>query len=104
MAEFERALFSERTIAGLAAARARGRKDGRPYKMTAANVGAAMAALEHKETKVGDLCAELGITMQTLYRHVSPSGELRPRWDGSSPSGRRCLTASQPGKTVRPMA
>ncbi|WP_430929445.1 helix-turn-helix domain-containing protein [Pseudarthrobacter sulfonivorans] len=29
-------------------------------------------------TKVSDLCTELGITRQTLYRHVSPSGELRP--------------------------
>ena len=30
------------------------------------------------ETKVGDLCEELWITRQTLYRHVSPQGELRP--------------------------
>jgi hypothetical protein len=29
------------------------------------------------ETKVGDLCQELGITRQTLYRHVSPKGALR---------------------------
>ncbi|TFD90811.1 recombinase family protein [Cryobacterium lactosi] len=78
LAEFERALISERTVAGLAAARARGRKGGRPYKMTAAKVRTAMAAMGQKETKVGDLCAELGITRQTLYRHVSPSGELRP--------------------------
>ena len=32
---------------------------------------------DQKETKVGDLCKELGITRQTLYRHVSPAGELR---------------------------
>ncbi|MBB5642745.1 DNA invertase Pin-like site-specific DNA recombinase [Cryobacterium roopkundense] len=81
LAEFERALISERTIAGLTAARARGRKGGRPYKMTAAKVRTAMAAMGQKETKVGDLCKELGITRQTLYRHVSPSGKLRP--DGS---------------------
>jgi hypothetical protein len=30
------------------------------------------------DTKIGELCAELGITRQTLYRHVSPTGELRP--------------------------
>ena len=78
LAEFERALISERTIAGLAAARARGRNGGRPFKMTAAKVRLAMAAMGQKETKVGDLCKELGITRQTLYRHVSPSGELRP--------------------------
>lgn len=78
LAEFERALISERTVAGLAAARARGRTGGRPYKMTPAKIRLAMAAMGHKETKVGALCAELGITRQTLYRHVSPTGELRP--------------------------
>jgi hypothetical protein len=31
-----------------------------------------------KETVIRDLCAELGITRQTLYRHVSPDGSLRP--------------------------
>lgn len=60
LAEFERALLSERTIAGLAASRARGRSGGRPYKMTAAKVRLAMAAMGQKETHVGDLCKELG--------------------------------------------
>lgn len=78
LAEFERALISERTVAGLASARARGRTGGRPYKMTPAKIRLAMAAMGHKDTKVGALCAELGITRQTLYRHVSPTGELRP--------------------------
>ena len=77
LAEFERALISERTVAGLAAARARGRSGGRPFKMTPAKIRLAMAAMGQKETKVGDLCKELGITRQTLYRHVSPAGELR---------------------------
>ena len=77
LAEFERALISERTVAGLAAARARGRTGGRPFKMTPAKIRLAMAAMGQKETKVGDLCRELGITRQTLYRHVSPKGELR---------------------------
>ncbi len=78
LAEFERALISERTIAGLASARARGRTGGRPYKMTPAKIRLAMAAMGQPETKVGALCTELGITRQTLYRHVSPTGELRP--------------------------
>ena len=30
------------------------------------------------ETRVSDLCRELGVTRQTLYRHVGPKGELRP--------------------------
>lgn len=78
LAEFERELISERTKAGLASARARGRKGGRPYKMTPAKLRLAMAAMGHKETSVSALCEELGITRQTLYRHVSPQGELRP--------------------------
>lgn len=77
LAEFERELISERTIAGLASARARGRKGGRPHKMTPAKVRLAMASMGQPRTKVGELCAELGVTRQTLYRHVSPAGELR---------------------------
>ena len=78
LAEFERELISERTVAGLASARARGRKGGRPFKMTPAKLRLAMASMGQPETKVGDLCAEMNITRQTLYRHVSPKGELRP--------------------------
>ena len=78
LAEFERELIAERTMAGLASARARGRSGGRPYKMTAAKLRLAMAAMGQPETKVGALCQELGVTRQTLYRHVSPTGELRP--------------------------
>lgn len=78
LAEFERELISERTVAGLASARARGRSGGRPFKMTQAKLRLAMASMGKPETKVGVLCEELGVTRQTLYRHVSPKGELRP--------------------------
>ena len=67
----------ERTMAGLQAARARGRNGGRPYKMTSAKLRLAQASMGKPETKVGELCAELGITRQTLYRHVDPTGALR---------------------------
>ena len=77
LAEFERELISERTKAGRASARARGRKGGRPYKMTPAKIRLAMASMGKKDTNVGALYKELGITRQTLYRHVSPTGELR---------------------------
>ena len=77
LAEFERDLISERTRAGLASARARGRKGGRRPKMTPAKLRLAMAAMGKPETNVGDLCRELGITRSTLYRHVSPTGEPR---------------------------
>src|SRR3546814_17991521 len=49
LAEFERELIAERTIAGLASARARGRKGGRPFKMTAAKLRLAMAAMGQPE-------------------------------------------------------
>ena len=77
LAEFERDLIVERTKAGLASARARGRKGGAPFKMTAAKVRLAMAAMGQPGTKVGELCRELGITRQTLYRHVGPDGAVR---------------------------
>lgn len=77
LAEFERALIVERTKAGLEAARARGRNGGRPFKMTPAKLRLARAAMGQPETKVADLCAELGVTRQTLYRFVGPKGELR---------------------------
>ena len=77
LSEFEREMIKERTIAGMASARARGRKGGRPYKMTQAKLRLAMASLGQIETKIGPLCEELGITKQTLYRHVAPTGELR---------------------------
>jgi DNA invertase Pin-like site-specific DNA recombinase len=75
LAEFERELIVESTKAGLLAARGRGR---RPYKMTLAKLRLARAAMADPETNVGDLCRELGVTRQTLYRHVGPAGELRP--------------------------
>ena len=78
LAEFERELIVERTKAGLAAARARGRSGGRPFKMTPAKLRLAQAAMGKPETKVAELCAELGITRPTLYRHVTPKGEIRP--------------------------
>lgn len=86
LAEFERELVSERTRAGLAAARARGRTGGRRPKMTPAKLRLAAAAMGKRGTVVGDLCQELGITRATLYRHVSPTGALRD--DGRKIVGR----------------
>ena len=77
LSEFEREMIKERTLAGMASARARGRKGGRPYKMTQAKLRLAMASLGQLETKIGPLCKELCITKQTLYRHLAPNGDLR---------------------------
>ena len=87
LAEFERELIVERTMAGLQAARARGRNGGRPFKMTSAKLRLAQAAMGQPETKIAELCAELGVTRQTLYRHVDPKGTLRP--DGQKLLDRR---------------
>ena len=78
LAEFERELITERTRAGLLAARARGHAGGRPCTMTPVKLRLAMAAMSKPETNVAALCVELGISRQTLYRHVSPEGVLRP--------------------------
>jgi DNA invertase Pin-like site-specific DNA recombinase len=95
LAEFEHALIVERTQAGLASARARGRNGGRPFKMTAAKLRLAQAAMGKPGTKVTDLCAALGATRQTLYRHVDPNGLLRP--DGEKLLGRmRTRSATVP--------
>ncbi|MTH94680.1 recombinase family protein [Roseibium sp. RKSG952] len=77
LAEFERELIAERTRAGLVAARACGQRGGRPYKMTPAKVRLAQTAMRDPRTNISDLCEELGISRQTLYRFIGPDGELR---------------------------
>jgi len=76
-AEFERELIRERTIAGLKAARARGRKGGRKFQLTKSQVRLAQVAMKNRDTSVVDLCKELNITKSTLYRYVAPNGDLR---------------------------
>ena len=94
LAEYERDLISERTRAGLLAARARGRRGGRRHTMTPGKVRLAMTAMGNEETVVSDLCIELGITRQTLYRYVSPTGALRD-------NGKKLLKASKQGQKRR---
>jgi len=77
LAEFERELIRERTIAGLQSARARGRVGGRKATMTPAKIRLAQAAMGKSGTVVADLCKEIGVSRQTLYRHVAPDGALR---------------------------
>jgi len=77
LAEFERELIRERTIAGLKAARARGKKGGRKFQLTKGQVRLAQVSMKSRDTSVNDLCKELGVSRQTLYRYVGPEGELR---------------------------
>src|SRR3546814_21170159 len=62
-------LIRERTMAGLAAARARGREGGRKFALSKAQVRLAQAAMAQRDTSVSDLCKELGIERVTLYRY-----------------------------------
>ena len=77
LAEFERELIRERTVAGLNAARARGRKGGRKFALSKSQVRLAQTAMVNRDTSVSEPCRELGIKPVTLYRYVGPRGQLR---------------------------
>jgi DNA invertase Pin-like site-specific DNA recombinase len=71
LAEFERDLIRERTNAGLVAARARGRKGGRPRKLkTNGKIALAQRMFADKSHSIPEMCAMLGISRATLYRYV----------------------------------
>jgi DNA invertase Pin-like site-specific DNA recombinase len=70
LAEFERNLISDRTKAGLDAARARGRKGGRPRKLDAEKRAVALDLYHSKNHGVDEICRSLGITKPTLYAYV----------------------------------
>jgi DNA invertase Pin-like site-specific DNA recombinase len=70
LAEFERNLIRERTNAGLAAARARGRKGGRSPKLSGKEVDQLRALYQSMAVPVGDLANRFGISRTTLYKHV----------------------------------
>ena len=77
LAEFERELIVERTQAGLAAARARGRKGGRPRKMDRSTLTMAMSALSDPKTNASEVAKKLGITTTTLYLYLNGDGSLK---------------------------
>ena len=88
LAEFERELIAERTRAGLAAARARGRLGGRPRKMDVATLRLAMHAMADRNTVVHDLAKRLGMTTTTLYMYVNGDGSVKA-------PGQKLLDAAQ---------
>lgn len=79
LAEFERDLIYERTMAGLAAARARGRAGGRPRVMTKPKLKAAMTMMADRDNAARDIAAELGVSLSTLYAYVDARGQPRAR-------------------------
>jgi DNA invertase Pin-like site-specific DNA recombinase len=70
IAEFEREIIRERTLAGLDAARSRGRKGGRPRALTEKDLKQARALLADPEISVEDVARRLGVGTSTLYRYL----------------------------------
>jgi len=72
LAEFERNLIKERTVAGLEAARLRGKRGGRPkLKATASKVAMAKKLYADRSNSVDAICKTLNISRPTLYRYVN---------------------------------
>lgn len=77
LAEFERELIRERTLAGLEAARARGKKGGRPSGLSKSAQGKAHSAeLLYKEGKLSviEICTQLGLSKATFYKYLKLRG------------------------------
>jgi DNA invertase Pin-like site-specific DNA recombinase len=70
LAEFERGLIRERTLAGLASARAQGRMGGRPRALDAKGLSAAKAMLQTADLTVAEVARRLNVSPATLYRHL----------------------------------
>jgi DNA invertase Pin-like site-specific DNA recombinase len=70
-AQFERDLIAERTNAGLAAARARGRKGGRKPLMTPRKANVAREMYDGGQSTVAEIAETIGVSRATVYRHLS---------------------------------
>jgi DNA invertase Pin-like site-specific DNA recombinase len=70
LAEFERDIIRERTQAGLQAARARGRKGGRPKALSSKKVAMLKELYENKHLSINEICETLNISRTTLYRYI----------------------------------
>ncbi len=79
LSEFSHRIKSERIRIGKAAAKAKGRPSGRPPLMTAEKVLRVQQEFRSGRVSLNQLCAELGVCRQTIYRYVGPDGELRDR-------------------------
>jgi DNA invertase Pin-like site-specific DNA recombinase len=77
LAEFERDIIRERTQAGLLAARARGRKGGRPKALTPKKAKMVQDLYRNKENSIDEICKTLNISRTTLYRYIKVSSQSR---------------------------
>lgn len=74
LAEFEREIIRERTMAGLNTARARGRYGGRPRAMDERKIRMAKSMLADQNNTVADVCEALNVSRSTLYKYVGKGG------------------------------
>jgi len=91
LAEFERELIRERTNAGLAAARARGRHGGRPTVMPPDKVATARQMYDSKDYTVEAIARVLGVSRASIYRHLAgpTANGAAAKTDAVSPPARR---------------
>ncbi len=75
LAEFERDVIQDRTKAGLAAARARGKKGGRPRKLAEGDLAIAGALLREGSTAFAEVARRVGVSPSTLYGYF-PGGKV----------------------------
>ncbi len=78
IAEFERSLIRERTMAGLAAARERGRLGGRPPALKPEDLQAARALLKDPSITVAQVAERLKVSASTLYKHIPAARASAP--------------------------
>jgi len=95
LAEFERELAHERTMAGLRAARERGRVGGRPRALNEEDVPELQALMKDPDVSTTGICERFDVSKATLYRYVGSNGERR-RWRAARRTRmshtRRCRT------------
>jgi DNA invertase Pin-like site-specific DNA recombinase len=77
LAEFERNLIRERTQAGLTAARARGKKGGRPKALTPRQRSIAQSLYDDPNNSIAEICRTLKISKVTLYRYINTKESIR---------------------------
>lgn len=71
LAEFEKDLIKERTNAGLAAARVRGRQGGRPKSLTEKQIALLKTLYEDKNTPISEIAKLLNISKKTIYNYIN---------------------------------
>ncbi len=74
LAEFERDIIRQRTLAGLASARARGRRGGRPPSMTPTKLALARQMYDSRQHTLAEISRTLGVSRASIYRHLGQQG------------------------------